>query len=109
VRVGQLSTARFAESLLGRAMFGVLGLVGPRRALLRMNHNLAYNFNFVRCAFVERGPTEIEATLADVMGVSGYFAGIIQSGGERSGGKEVRVVPLEDDQRQARFRVTWAG
>lgn len=108
-RLGVLGTEGFGRHFLGRALFGVLRVIGPRRALLRMNQNLASNWSHVRVTFEERSPMQIDCTFTGTAGMHDYFRGLIHSGGTVAGAKQLVVTTLTSGPDSATYRVDWAA
>lgn len=76
--VGREMLRGYAEGLVGRALFMVLRLSGPRRALLRIGENFRTADSITEVKAVERGPTAIDLEFNDVVGgVPDYVRGVL--------------------------------
>jgi uncharacterized protein (TIGR02265 family) len=98
----------FLETFIGKATMSVLRVLGPRRALRRLGHNLRAGNNFSDVQFKEHGPLDVELWLNDVFADHPAFAvGLIHRGHTASGARDCRVETLAFDGTAATLRLRW--
>ena len=97
----------YAETLVGRAALAMGRLLGPRRMLARMGHNMRTSNNYLQVRFSEHGPADVELWLSETSGVPSYFRGVLAAGTELCGGHDVQVAVAGGEGRAASFRVRW--
>ena len=89
-------------------MFGVLKVIGPKKALARMERNFRSGNNYLRTRFTELGPREVELWFSHLHGQPGFSGGIIRAGGQLIGAKDLRVEVVRVEGDAGVFRVTWS-
>ena len=65
-RLGELFFEGYTDTFLGKAMLGILRVVGPMRALARMPQNLRSGSNYLECQFEKLGPFQARLTVNEV-------------------------------------------
>jgi uncharacterized protein (TIGR02265 family) len=106
-RLGEDFIRSYAESTLGRALFGVLKLFGPMKAVARMEQSFRSGNNFMKTSFVELGPTSAELWLSEVNERPWFNGGLLREGGRQIGAKNMRVEIIEMAGSGCRYRVSW--
>ena len=106
-KLGEDFIRGYAETTIGHAMFGVLKLLGPMRALARLERSFHSGNNYVRTSFTELSPTSAQVWMAGVDGRPWFNAGILLEGGRRMGMKNVRVEILQCIGDEATYGVSW--
>ncbi len=81
-KLGRLTVKQFADTVMGKAMFTAAKVFGARRSLQRMTHNLRTGANFIETRFTEIDPQTHELWISDVSGVPGFYAGLVEAGGD---------------------------
>ncbi len=96
-KLGRLSVKLFAETVMGKAMFTAAKVFGTRRSLQRMTHNFRTGANFIETRFTELDPHTHELWISDVSGVPGFYAGMVEAGGDFFEGwvQEMRIKQRE--------------
>lgn len=96
-KLGRLSVKLFAETVMGKAMFTAAKVFGTRRSLQRMTHNFRTGANFIETRFTELDPLTHELWISDVSGVPGFYAGMVEAGGDFFEGwvQEMRIKTRE--------------
>jgi uncharacterized protein (TIGR02265 family) len=98
----------YFSTLFGRALLGMVRLVGPRRALLQARLCFRTSTNFSQVRNVERGPTSQELWVNELMADQPTFmAGALARAMELAGGQRVVVLPEDFDGRSATFHIHW--
>jgi len=78
----------YGRTLMGRAAFGVMRLLGPRRLVMRLPQTLRANDNDTEAELVARGPTTYELWVNSVLDAPGYaealFEALLRIGGAQA-------------------------
>lgn len=96
-------------TLLGKAVEQLLKIIGPRRALQRMNQNFRTSDNFVESRLTELSPTSVEMWISHTMGRPTYYEGILLQLMEVLEVKSPRVELVSAEGVEATFRISWGG
>lgn len=94
------------KTLLGSAMASLLKLVGPERALKRLDRAFRTTDNYITANTVMVGPKEAMVTLNDTETVPMYWVGIFQGSIEMMG-REGQVTLHEQHLPGGTFRLVW--
>lgn len=105
-RVGRGVVERYAESTVGGALFNVLRVMGPPRALQRLTRNLRTTNNFSDATVTMRGPTDFEVVL-NLAAAPQFERGLLTAGLEKVGAREVKVTLVAQGE-GATFDVSWS-
>jgi len=106
-RLGHDVVQGMCKTVIGKAMVGVARLLGPLRALRRLDHNLHSADNYVRASLTELSSNWCEVSINEVMDQPGYYQGILEACLEISGAKSIRVELIGREGRGASFLVQW--
>ncbi len=106
-RLGHELVEGMGRTVLGRAMVGVARLLGPRRALRRIDHTFHSADNYVASRLTELSPTCCEVWINEVMEQPGYYQGILEACLQTAGARESRVEIVSREGSGATFRVEW--
>ena len=82
-QLGKATVLQFADSLMGRAMFAAAKVIGARRSLERMSHNLRTGANFIETRFTVIDDRTQELWINDVSEVPGFYAGMLIAGADQ--------------------------
>ena len=105
--LGERHIDGYRETMLGRAMFGVLGLLGPKRRLSRTRQNFRAGNNYQEVIITDLGPTEVDVWLNE-RGMLRYFKHGIMLGSVRGVGEpNTKVVLRHFDDEGVTIRVSW--
>lgn len=104
--VGARVVRSFAETTLGNALFVVLRLMGPRRALGRLTRNLRTSNNYSETAVKELTASSCEVWINQV-DLPHFDAGVLEAGLVSAGAKQVTVEVLAADAKGTTYRVAW--
>lgn len=108
LRLLGLSAIRgWSTGLLGSAASAMIRLVGPRRALNRLDRAFSTTNNFSKAKTEFVGEREALVTINDVQGMPSYWVGILEAGMEILGVRGTVVVEAERAP-EATLRVTWS-
>ncbi len=106
-RLGEDLMRGYADSALGRVLFGLLKLGGPMKAVARMEQNFRSGNNYMKTSFVELGSTSAELWLSEVHERPWFNGGLLREGGRQIGAKNIRVEIIEMAGSGCRYRVSW--
>ncbi len=106
-RIGHELVGGLAQTAMGRAAVGVGRLLGPMRALRRMNHTFRSADNYVESRLTERGPTRCELWINEVLGQPTYYQGILEACLPLAGARGVRVEVLAQEGAGATYGLEW--
>jgi uncharacterized protein (TIGR02265 family) len=96
----------YAATMVGRAVVGMMRVIGPRRTLERLTRQFrtANNFSETRLREVQPGQCEL---WCNQVTLPGWYEGLLERGLELSGAKNVRVALIQKDGEGATFRIEW--
>lgn len=83
--LGTIALEQFANTLLGRALFPMLRVMGWRRALQRMQSNLRTASNYAEVTVTEVAPDCFRLTLRDPDGLAYFWKALIDVGSRHAG------------------------
>lgn len=105
--LGERHIAGFHETMLGRALAGVLKLMGPRRRLSRTRQNFRAGNNYQEVRITDVSPTEVDMWLNE-RGMLRYFKlGIILGSARAVGELDTKVVLKHFDDEGVTYRLSW--
>lgn len=96
----------FAETLIGRAMVGMLRVIGPVGALKRVTQEFRTGNNYSVTRLNELGPRRFELWVNEAR-MPGWYIGIISRGLELAGGRNPRVSLIRRESEGGFFLVEW--
>ncbi len=105
--LGERHIAGFHETMLGRALFGVLRLMGPKRRLSRTRQNFRAGNNYQEVRITEVSPTEVDMWLNERGSLRYFKQGIIHGSARAAGDLEATVVVRHFDDEGATYRISW--
>lgn len=105
--LGLLSVKGYLDTMLGKAVLGMVRLLGVRRSLLRVHQTLAGGANYVKASSELVGPTAIEVSLNDTTGMPTFWEGVLLGGIQIAHAKNLRLTPLPRPAPGAAWRVEW--
>ena len=97
----------YGHTLVGRALFGVLRVLGPRRTLRRMSENLRSSDNYTRVRVEELAGGAWALHFNSRPPVPGYAEAIIEGLLRVAGARNVRAERAEEREDALVLRVTW--
>jgi uncharacterized protein (TIGR02265 family) len=94
------------QSMMGKALKGLLRVVGPHRAIERMNRTFRSANNYTETRLQRVGPTSYELWFNFVLR-AGYFRGMVHGTLSLCGVKGLEVKTVASENREATFHVSW--
>ncbi|MBL8916316.1 MAG: DUF2378 family protein [Archangium sp.] len=104
--LGQKTIDRYKEGVIGLALFALLRVIGPMRALARTRRNFRTANNYTECRLTVRGPKEVLMWMNE-LDFRAYTAGVVQAGTALTGAKNVKVEVQGVEGDGTNFLVTW--
>jgi uncharacterized protein (TIGR02265 family) len=105
--LGQRLIEGYVETGIGRALFALLKLIGPRRTLQRTAKAFRNGNNYCEATVTEVSPTEFIVWMNEVGTVPTMIAGVLQAGLTQAGAISVAVRVVRVDSVGMTYRVTW--
>ncbi|MFO0598725.1 MAG: DUF2378 family protein [Myxococcaceae bacterium] len=96
-KIGVRNLEGFYATFLGRPLFALLKVLGPRRTAARMSRNFRSANNYSESKLVEVGPSELQLWLNDVGDTRHFIRGVMFRGLQLAGAPQVRVEELATD------------
>lgn len=106
--LGRAVLQRFEDTLMGKAIIAVMRVMGPARALRRIEGNLRGGNNFIRATLEQKGEREFVSEVNECNGNPHYIAGVIEAALHIAGAKEVSVKVLHFDGHAAKYAINWS-
>jgi uncharacterized protein (TIGR02265 family) len=97
----------FAETLMGKALVGIVRLVGPRRTLERMTRNLRSGCNFLETRVSDVAPGEVLLWVNEPDVPAPHLAGLVEATLAFAGARAVDVQVHARDKFGCTYRVRW--
>ena len=104
--VGRRVLESYAETVIGKATFGVLRVIGPRRGFNQIRRSLRTTNNYSRTTFTEVGPGVFHLWCSNVM-FPHYYRGVFEAGMALTGQKSGTARLLSHDEAGATFEIRW--
>ncbi|MFY1827282.1 TIGR02265 family protein [Myxococcus fulvus] len=97
----------YGRTFIGRAVFGVMRLLGPRRLVLRLPQTLRATDNYTEVQLVERSPTEFEMRMNSVLDCPGYSEALFENMLRVGGAESPQVTTLSVEEGHTTYLLTW--
>jgi uncharacterized protein (TIGR02265 family) len=107
-QLGRRFMQGYKETLIGRAMVALMGLLPPERSLARMERNFRTGSNYMHTKFELLGPGVGQLWLSDVEGMAEVWEGILLEGAELSNAPSSQVSWVADERGPgATYTIKW--
>lgn len=93
VALGKRFVYGYSETLVGKALTSMMRMLGPKRALARLERSFHTGNNYTRCELRET-PAGLELDLYDAP-FPEYYQGMVEALLEITGAKDIVVTPLK--------------
>jgi uncharacterized protein (TIGR02265 family) len=107
-RVGEAFLDGYQETFLGRAVLGMIRVLGPRRTVLRATQNFRSGNNYTETKITELEPTVLDLWMNEVGPWPTFTAGIIHAT-LKATGTEPRIEIRDHDGHACTYRISWAA
>lgn len=108
-QLGALLIDGYRETFLGRAVLGMIRVLGPRRMLHRATQNFRSGNNYTETRIVDLTPTSLELWMNEVGPYPTFTAGIILAGLRAAGATHPRVELFGHDGHACTYRCAWGS
>ncbi len=105
--LGQRLIEGYVETGIGRALFALLKLIGPRRTLQRTAKAFRNGNNYCEATVTDLSPTEFIVWMNEVGTVPTLVAGVLQAGLTQAGATGVAVTVVQVDSAGMTYRDSW--
>lgn len=106
-KLGERMVEAYAETAIGRALFALSRVLGPRRTLDRASQSFRSANNYSETRISEAGPGTYDLWMNEVGPHPTFTAGLIAAGMRHSGARELRVDVQSFDGHACTYRVQW--
>jgi uncharacterized protein (TIGR02265 family) len=106
--LGERMVDGYRTTVLGRALFSVLQLLGPRRVISRAQQSFRSGNNYTEIRIQELGPRQLELWVNEAGPTRYLMQGAMLAGLRGSGAREPRVELKHFTEEDVTFHVTWA-
>lgn len=107
-RVGNRAISGLEDGLIGKAMAAGLKLIGPKRALQRVDRIFKSNNNYQNATLLELTETSAKVQMSDVFGLPWYYVGVFESAVQAIGAKDAKVELLASPPPGCVLHITWS-
>ncbi|MCU0702165.1 MAG: DUF2378 family protein [Myxococcaceae bacterium] len=105
-RLGERVVDSYGEGLVGKALFGVLKVLGPRRALERTTRNFRTTNNYAESTVTHLEGNTFELWMNEV-DLPGFSAAVVRAGLRHAGAVDPVVTVKRQDDKGTTFHVSW--
>lgn len=105
--LGERMVESYAQTAIGRALFGLARVLGPRRALDRASQSFRSANNYSQTRIQEIAPGTYDLWMNEVGPHPTFTAGLIAGGMRHSGARDLRVDVMAYDGHACTYRVQW--
>jgi uncharacterized protein (TIGR02265 family) len=105
-RLGEAVVDSYNQGLVGKALFGVLRVLGPRRALERTTRNFRTTNNYAESTVTHLEGNTFELWMNEV-DLPGFSAAVVRAGLRYAGAVEPVVTVKARDEKGTTFHVSW--
>lgn len=93
-QLGDVAVSGIGNTLIGKAIVSMAKMLGPRRAMYRLNQAFGSLNNFMTVAVTEHGPTHFTLVINDAYDRPTYIMGALCAAMTMSGAKEIVMKPV---------------
>jgi len=107
-QVGELMIAGYQQTVMGKALLGMMRVLGPRRILQRAQQSFRSGNNYTETRLTEVDATTVDVWVNHIGTYPTFTSGILYAGVSAAGGKQVEVQVLGFDGKEGgTYRVRW--
>jgi uncharacterized protein (TIGR02265 family) len=107
-RLAEAHVEGYGRTLIGRAVYRIMKLLGPRRMVQRLPQTLADTDNYTEATLEAQGPTAYVLRMNSVMEWPGYAEALLESLLRVAGAESPRVVKTRVEAESTTYLLTWA-
>lgn len=106
-KIGYLHTRGYFETFIGRALSGVLKVIGPARALARMDRSFRSGNNYSEAKVTELAPRHFRFWCNDLGLARFVVLGVLSAGAEVAGAKNLKSEVTHFDDQGCTIELKW--
>lgn len=108
-RLADAHVQGYGRTVIGRAVYGVMRLLGPRRLALRLPQTLRATDNYTEAELIERGPNTYEMRMNSALDAPGYVEALLESMLRVGGAEAPKVTKTHADPAapSSTYLITW--
>lgn len=106
-QLGRDTVDGFAHTLIGKALFAMMKLIGPARSLERSTRSYASTNNYTKVALNRTGPTTYDFSLNEKHTLPQYDMGVVEALLQMCGAKNVAITLAKHDAEGFTMHVQW--
>jgi uncharacterized protein (TIGR02265 family) len=96
----------YGDTLVGKAMYAMMRLIGPERSILRATRSFRTATNFLETTTVQHGPRDWQLTMNEVV-LPYRYPGFFEKALSVAGAKNVKTWLVDLSATHATYRSTW--
>lgn len=105
--LGRLSVQGYLDTMVGKAVLGLVRIMGVKRSLLRLHQSLSGGSNYVKASSELVGPNTIEITIQDASDMPTFWEGVLLGGAQIAHAKNLRMTIIDRPVPACGYRVEW--
>ena len=106
-RLGESMVEGYRTTVLGRALFSVLQLMGPRRGVARAQQVFRSGNNYTQTRMTDLSPSSLELWMNEAGFIRAFTQGALLAGLRATGAAEPRVEVYAFTEADVTYRVSW--
>lgn len=107
-KLGERTIEGYFDTFIGKALKGVVKLIGPKRALMRTRQNFRSGNNYTDVQITEVNPTTFDLTMNEAGEIRWLTWGILDAGLKLTAAEgALGVHVLKFDEQSVTYRVSW--
>ncbi len=107
-RIGNRAISGLEDGLIGKAMAAGLKLIGPKRALQRVDRIFKSNNNYQTATLLELTETSAKVQMSDVFGLPWFYVGVFEAAVRAIGAKDAKIELLTSPPPGCVLHITWS-
>lgn len=107
-RIGHRAVSGLEEGLIGKALAAGLKLIGPRRALQRVERIFKNNNNYQVATLLELSERDAKVRLSEVFGLPTYYQGLFEAVLALIGARDLKVHLIPSAGPGALMHIEWS-
>lgn len=107
-RLGEAVVQGYENTIMGKALFAVMRMLGPHRVIKRSTANLQSANTFSQATVKQLEPNHYEVWTNECNGNANYLRALMFGALQRSGAEDLKIEVLGFDGHAATFDIRWA-
>ncbi len=106
-RLGAALTQGYFDTLVGSAMGAMLRIIGPARAMRRIEASVRSANNYTESSLIEHAPNHYSVIVNEVGPLRDHLRGAVRRGLEVAGAQNLKCVVASFDEQSVILDITW--